>query len=510
MVQLVIRLRWLLPWALAALALAGCARQPDAAFVRDAVQQQLDAAFGGRVLQVERFSRAGSQTLSGREGQLVYFNAELKLQSDYNFSDWDKHNVTTLASLLGAGPKGIVGLKADGNQAGNLLGVYGSAAFVSEDGKTWKLIPTAPAQELVAANSPAETGASIRPRAKEIPEPSAAEVAIDQLRSLLVSKPGATPSAAEREAIVTEAARTAYHDATARLQRVENTLVLADGPNGGVYEEVERAISERAAKTGIAFEARNSEGSLGNIRLLAGGSAQFALVQSDIAIAALHGRGRFGGAAQPDLRAVASLFPEAVQLVVRADGPIRSISDLKGQRVDVGLERSGTRANALAILTAHGVPFDTLAGTSGSTLADAAALLGAGKIDALFTTSHAPARALQTLAAKTRLAFIDILPTDALRESGLVPLKLPARTYAGQAEPVQTLAVTALLVTRADVPAGQVAAMLKLLFPAGGVQRFESSAIEQITMRSAHEGVSIPWHPAAEAFLAKASALPAK
>ncbi|MCB2020481.1 MAG: TAXI family TRAP transporter solute-binding subunit, partial [Burkholderiaceae bacterium] len=217
--------------------------------------------------------------------------------------------------------------------------------------------------------------------------------------------------------------------------------------------------------------------------------------------AAYQGQGRFGGAAQHELRAVASLIPEAVQLVVRADGPIKTVADLAGRRVDLGLPHSGTRANAMAILAAHRLAPDSLQIVSGNTLAQATELLVQGKIDALFTTVHAPARALQRAAVRSRLALIDILPTDALRASGLVPLKLPARTYAGQAEPVQTLATTALLVTRSDVPTKQVDTLLELLFEPASTPRGEGAAMAQINTSTAREGVTIPFMPAAQTYL---------
>lgn len=505
MVQLVTLLRswaWL---ALAVAALAGCAREPDAEAVRQAVQQQLDDALGGRVLQVERFRRAGAQQLADA-GRLVYFDAQLKLMREYDFTRWDAHNVASLANLLGAGPKGIFGLKTGGNQAGDLIGVYGSAAFAaSGGGKTWRVVPTAPAAEATLGDLPAAAGASVRPRPKESPLPTAAEAALERLSGLLSAGVDPAIPPARRDAIVVDALDAAYRDAEARLARAAKTVVLAGGPDGGEYAQVVRVIGERARRAGLHLAALTGEGSVGNIRLLHGGEAQFALVQSDIAAAAYAGRGRFGGASQTELRALASLFPEPVQLVVRAGGPIRSLADLKGRRVDIGPESSGTRVNALDVLAANGIAVDSLGAVSGSTLSEATALLAAGKIDALFATVHAPSRALQALAAKIPLAWIDLLPTDALRASGLLPLKLPARTYAGQAEPVQTLAATALLVTRADVPSAQVDALLGLLFGGAGEAIDQGSAVSQIRRRSAREGVTIPWYPGAEAFIDKAA-----
>jgi len=319
-----------------------------------------------------------------------------------------------------------------------------------------------------------------------------------------------TLSAVRRDAIITQELDLAYSGLQARLARAAATLVLASGPPGGAYAEVAQVLRERALAAGVRLDIVSGEGSVGNVRALADGSALFALVQNDVAAAAYAGSGRFGGTALPELRALGSLFPEAVQLVVRAGGPIKQLADLKGRRVDLGLDRSGSRTNALAILAANGVALDSLAAVTGHNLPEAAALLASGQIDALFATVHAPARALQALAARTPLAWIDLLPTDALRASGLVPLKMPARTYAGQSEPVQTLAATALMITRADVPAAQVESMLKLLFDGAATQRFEGSAMAQIGRDTARQGVMIPWAAAAAQFLDRTAAVPAK
>ncbi|HRO62082.1 MAG TPA: hypothetical protein PK177_23495, partial [Burkholderiaceae bacterium] len=90
--------------------------EPDEA--RAEVQALLDSALGGRVLEIRSFVPAGGLPLKDAEGRLLYFNAGLELERDYDFTEWDSHSVATLAALLGAGPKGVFGLEADGNQAG--------------------------------------------------------------------------------------------------------------------------------------------------------------------------------------------------------------------------------------------------------------------------------------------------------------------------------------------------------------------------------------------------------
>jgi TRAP transporter TAXI family solute receptor len=489
------------------LVLAACARGPDGPAVKEAIQKQLDDALGGRVLAVERLTRAGGAPLKDRAGRLVYFNAELKLARDYNFTNWDAHSVASLANLLGAGPKGVLGLSPDGNKAGNTLGVYGTAAF-AESGGRYTLLPSVPPDVETGGEIPAAAVvASVRQPVREAPPPTPAQAALARLSELFAARTSRELPASEREAILEDEFRQAYARARARLDHAAQVVVVAGGPEGGAYAEMLRALELRAQSAGVLLDPLSSEGSLGNIRLLNLGSAQFALVQNDIAQSAHGGRGRFSGAPQPNLRAVASLFPEPIHLIARADSKIASVADLRGKRVDLGLEGSGTRANALAILAVSGIAESALAAAGASSLPDAASALAEGRIDAFFATIHAPAREIARLASRTPVAVVPIGPSRELIDTGLVPLTLPALTYAGQRAPVPTVAATALLVTREDVAPPTVAALMRLLFEERGGAL--TAAVSQVRVQNARNGVNLPFHPQADAYL-KANAVPAK
>ena len=484
---------------LLALALAGCARGPAATEVRDALQRQLDDALGGRVVAIESLRRAGGAPGKDGAARLVYFNASLKLARDYDFTRWDGHSVTSLANLLGAGPKGVYGINPDGNKAGDELGVYGTAAFAESAGR-FTLVPVEPAAAAAVPLPAAAAAAAVQPRVREAPAPTAAQAAHHRLAELFSARtPRALPES-ERETILREEFEQAYARARARLDKAAQVSVLASGPGGGAYAELAQALEARAVQAEVAFETVPTEGSLGNIRLLNERTAQFALVQNDVARSAHAGRGRFSGAPQPELRAVASLFPEAIHLVARADSGITGVAGLRGKRVDLGLPASGTRTNATALLAVSGVAEGELAAVSGSSLPDAVEALAAGRIDAFFATIHAPAREIARLATRTKLVFVPIGPSRELVDSGLLPLTLPALTYAGQTTPVPTLSATALLVTRADVAPTTVEAVLRLLFERRGGTA--TAAVAQVAVTSARDGAAIPLHPAAETWLA--------
>lgn len=514
MVQLVIRC---LAWGLVLL-LAGCVRGPDGEQIRTELQSQLDAALGGRVLQIESLRRSGSAPVKEAEGKgrVVYFNAKLKLTRDYDFTKWDAHSVATLADLLGAGKQGITGLKREGNVAGDEIGVYGSAAFVDDGGK-WGLVPSAPAQleieqalqtatgargtvEQAAASASAKLARVDVLNREQVP--SAVEREFARLQQL-IRQPGEAPTS-EREAIVASELERAWRNARSRIEQYGARLLLVAAPSGGAYAETAAALRARAEFAKLPLEVSDSEGSVANIRLLASQRADFAFVQSDIAAAAYAGSGRFAGAPQRELRAVASLFPEPVQLVASAASGIRSVKDLAGKRVNLGTEGSGSRANALEVLAGAGIDPAQLT-ASDLPPAPAAAKIVTGELDAMFYTAHAPAPILQALASRTKLRWIPIAPSPETRNSGLFVLTLPARTYVGQSQALPTMAATALMVTRADVPAEKVVQMVRLLFEprTDGV---ESASLSHINPRTAREGVTIPWYPAAEALLAPAGA----
>ena len=155
--------------------------------------------------------------------------------------------------------------------------------------------------------------------------------------------------------------------------------------------------------------AQSTEGSMENVRALAAGQLESALVQADVAYWAFYGTGPFREqGAMRDLRAVANLFPALVHVVIRINSGIWRISDLAGKRVSLGPEGSGTPVNALAILAAYGIG-DTDITPLYLRPGEASDLLAAGEIDAFFVVGGIPIDAVDDLAGNmpVRLLAID-------------------------------------------------------------------------------------------------------
>lgn len=480
--------------ALAVLWLAACGDAPEADKVSQVVQERLASAFEPDTFELTSFRRQGSGPLAaasdGKARRIVYFNAELTLKRDLDFSSWETLNIAAFANLLGATEKGISGIEQDGNQSGDRIYVRGSSSFV-RDGDAWT--PIAFVQPDVG--TPASEYAS--------GPPSETKQLIEQIMAL-TERETADPER-QSEIITHELERTA-RTITIELDRLSRALVVAGGAKGGEYVTVAQLLAQSLAKSGVGANAVITAGSTENLRLLRDGNADIALVQNDIADLAFTGSGDFERSGpQTDLRALASLFPEAVHIVVAQESPIAGIGDLAGKRVEIGKPNSGSRTNALSLLKAAGITLENLGAAQENGLEQGLVLLANGEVDAVIATINAPARVLQEAAARHKVRFLSVPSEiqDALtaENQNFVAIQLPAATYPGQSDPIRTVAVTALLVSWTGLAKDDVDAVLTALFDEIDFVRAGSAAGSSINRRTAKTGVTIPLHPAAAAFL---------
>lgn len=485
--------RYCLIWmCLVLMLLSGCSRAPDEAVVQEIVSDRLQAAFEDPLLEISSMRRLGHAPLSaandGAPRLIVYYNARLALVRDYAFSAWDALNPAALANLLGATEAGIVGVQSAGNLVGDELLVRGSVTFRQDEAANW--VPTlfVPPQASAAVASTDQTG-------------STARMLIEPIMSRFASVP--LSQAAASRAIIAEELEEAVRQIDLRLDNLQRALVLASGPAGGEYDLVARAIVGLSNSVGLTASATITQGSVQNAQLVRDRSASVGLVQNDVALMAYQGTGPFAShGPAPSLRVLGSLFPEPVQIVVRADGPT-SVQQLRGLRVDLGMEASGSRGIALRVLNAHGIGESDIQSSDMGSL-EAAQALVSGEIDAFFTVINAPARHLQRLAAEHAIRMIPLTPqaiTALTRgDQALVPITLPAGTYPGQDATVPTVGVAALLVGNATMPDAQVRSLLQGVYSGVDFVAAGSAAGAMISTRQARTGVTIPMHPGAAAY----------
>lgn len=273
---------------------------------------------------------------------------------------------------------------------------------------------------------------------------------------------------------------------------------------GGVYHAFGElyAALENEMDNGTV-ELKTTAGSAANLRLLTGEYLQLAIAQGDLAQDAYDQTGIFADEEETrGFGAVAALYTEACQIVVRADADIQSVEDLQGKTVSIGAEESGSEQNALQILAAYGLN-DKLVDTVNLNYEDAAAQLKAGKVDAIFITAGAPSPVLTELAGECGIRLLNVDGAAAQRltsaYSAYSAVTLPAGTYPGQDTDVQTVGVKAVLLASDELPAKQVQKLTELLF-SGREGMEEQLGIPLDAEQDAVEGVGIPFHAGAAAY----------
>jgi TRAP transporter TAXI family solute receptor len=280
-------------------------------------------------------------------------------------------------------------------------------------------------------------------------------------------------------------------------------LKIFTGGTGGVYYPLGTKLADMLNKYSdgrIKATASTSGASVANARALAAGDASLVFIQNDIAFYAYKGIYMFEGSRVEVIRGVAVLYPEIIQIVVRADSGIRSLKDLEGKIVAVGAAGSGTAVEAEIILRAAGL-WDKIT-PQYLDFRQAAASLKLGTVHAAFIVAGIPTAAVQELAATTPVNLVSI-PQDLhskLVAQGyrfFIPVNVPKGTYSGMTEDVQTLAVLAMLAVRADVPEDVVYKVLDIMFTYIGELRAAHARAEAVSLEKALEGMPIPLHPGA-------------
>lgn len=254
---------------------------------------------------------------------------------------------------------------------------------------------------------------------------------------------------------------------------------------------------------GVTAVATASDGSVANVQLVEAGLVESALTQADVAAAAFRGEDMFASQGPYDgLRAIASLYPEALHLVVAKDSAITGIADLRGKRVAIDRARSGSNAEARALLRAFGLGGRDIQ-LSDAGVDEAADLLAAGQLDAFFFMGGWPIRLISELIQRNqaRLVPIEGRPLDGLiaRDAALKLVAIPAGTYPGTGE-IVTLGTTALWITRADMPAPLVRSLCLAFWRDANRRLLEMAhpAGRMIAPVYARDGLTIPLHAGAE------------
>jgi TRAP transporter TAXI family solute receptor len=225
-------------------------------------------------------------------------------------------------------------------------------------------------------------------------------------------------------------------------------VVMTSGAEGGAYESYAVQYRDRLAVEGITLELRASAGSVENLKRLMDGNSGVSIgfVQGGIAKAG----------DDENLMSLAGLYYEPLWVFYRGGETLDHVSRLRGRRVAIGAEGSGTRPLALQVLAlagmdAYNTTFLELDATH------AAEALQRGQIDAAMMVADSSSPMVARLLHDQRTRLMSFAQAEALTrhlpflshvvlpEGGIdFAANLPARD-------VHLVAPTANLVVRDDI-----------------------------------------------------------
>ena len=152
------------------------------------------------------------------------------------------------------------------------------------------------------------------------------------------------------------------------------SLTMAGGPENSNFRTVADKYREILARNDVDLKIVPSFGSANNLDLLVENKVDIALVQSGVTRAS----------GTDDLVSLGTMFRQPVFIFYRSEQPIPLMSGLEGMRIAIGVEGSGTRFLAIALLKGNGIePGDTTQFLALEGQAARAALM-AGEVDAIF------------------------------------------------------------------------------------------------------------------------------
>lgn len=211
------------------------------------------------------------------------------------------------------------------------------------------------------------------------------------------------------------------------------------------------------------------------------------------------------------ITALTVAYATPAQIVVRSDSDVKTIADLKGKRVSLGIAESGERFCSQIVLSHLGFGVADLS----EQLVDFAPSLAdvlENRLDAYITWRGMP---IPDVAQAFTNGTLRLIPLDLeslhglrLKHPFLVPWTIPARVYSHQDAPVSTVSARILLLASRSLSPDLVEQILRSIgtHMPDLIARHPAAADINVTKRpTLDDGLSIDLHPGAERFFQSVS-----
>ena len=276
---------------------------------------------------------------------------------------------------------------------------------------------------------------------------------------------------------------------------------ILTGGTSGVYYPLGVGISKIYGEKikDVKVQVQATKASVENLNLLQDGKGELAFVLGDALKDAWQGNEDAGFKVKLDkLRVIGAIYPNYIQIVASKDSKIKTLADLKGKGLSVGAAKSGTELNTRALFKAAGMSYKDLGKIEYLPYAESVELIKNRQLDATLQSAGLGVASLKDLSTSLDIVVVSV-PAEIVKKMGapFVAAKIPANTYKGQTEDVNTASVINYLVTRKDVSETTAYQMTKLFYESLPEMIASHSAAKDISLENAAKNSPVPLHPGA-------------
>ena len=282
-------------------------------------------------------------------------------------------------------------------------------------------------------------------------------------------------------------------------------LTIGTADSGGTMYQAGSAIAQAITQEdeSIKINISASTGSGMNVRSLESGEVDLALVSGDVAAAAVNGEDDFQTPAE-GLRAIAAVYSSVSNWMVPASSGYVYVHDLAGARIGAGPQGSTTDLSARMAAGALSLE-DQGAVLVNCGLGDGAELLDSGELDAVHAFTGMPVPSLLELSERRACRVLLYTPEELEAILAGNPVyylaQIPAGTYPGQEEAVDTFGVKCLLCVSSGMPESMARRLTQAIWDAAGrMGDYHPALADMAQAEFLCQDLPIGLHPGAEAF----------
>jgi TRAP transporter TAXI family solute receptor len=282
-------------------------------------------------------------------------------------------------------------------------------------------------------------------------------------------------------------------------------LSIATGNTTGVYYQLGGGLAKLISDNidGYTATAEATGASVENIKRVVAGDSDIAFTLADSAADAVKGEGAFEGP-QP-IRALARIYTNYTQVVVRSDAGITDIASMRGKTISTGSPGSGTEVIAVRLLTAAGLDPDRDVKRQKLSLPETVQAMKDGTVQGMVWSGGLPTSGVTdlTTSLKAGVRFLDLTPELGKLQAQYGPVYQPATiapaVYA-QPAAVPTIGVPNLLVVKDTMDAGLAGKLTALLFDHQAELVAVHPEAKNISKETATQTDPVQLHPGSRAY----------